>query len=125
MDVEHERNINNITCDDLYQSPMKNKYVSTINDSVYCESDKHIDTISDSRKQIYPRNNPIKQTHIIYRVRTLSIGVGTLKPAVIGIIEQNSTDLVTHVLKNSSEQLSMKSLSPLNTIQSKAFVIGL
>ena len=25
MYVEHERNINNITCDDLYQSPMKKK----------------------------------------------------------------------------------------------------
>ena len=26
-DVEHERNINKITCNDLYQSPMKNKDV--------------------------------------------------------------------------------------------------
>ena len=31
MDVEHKRNINNITCNDLYQYPMKNKDVSTIN----------------------------------------------------------------------------------------------
>ena len=35
LNGEHERNINNISCDDLYQSPMKKKYVSTINDSVY------------------------------------------------------------------------------------------
>ena len=27
MNVENERNINKITCDDLYQFPMKNKYV--------------------------------------------------------------------------------------------------
>ena len=27
MNAEHKRNINNITCDDLYQSPMKNKDV--------------------------------------------------------------------------------------------------
>ena len=60
MDVEHKRNINNITCDDLYKSPMKNKYVSTINNSVYNELDEHLDTISDSRKQVDPRNNPIK-----------------------------------------------------------------
>ena len=60
MDAEHKRNINNITCDDLYQSPMKKKYVSTINDSVYNESNEHVDTISDSIKQVDPRNNPIK-----------------------------------------------------------------
>ena len=35
MHVENEHNINNITCDGLYQSPMKKKYVSTINNSVY------------------------------------------------------------------------------------------
>ena len=37
LNVEHKRNINNISCDDVYTSPMKNKYVSTINDSVYYE----------------------------------------------------------------------------------------
>ena len=71
MDVEHERNINNITCDDFYQSPMKKNDVSTINDSVYNESDEHVDTISDSNKQVDPRNDPIKETHIVDGVRTL------------------------------------------------------
>ena len=102
MDVEQERNINNITCDDLYQSPMKQTNVSTINNSVYNESDEHVDTISDSSKQVDTRNVPIKETHIIYGVRTLSIGVGRLDTAVIVIIGQDSTDLVTHVLMNSS-----------------------
>ena len=32
LNIEHERNINNISCDDVYMSPMKNKDVSTIND---------------------------------------------------------------------------------------------
>ena len=41
---EHERNVNSNSCDDLYQSPMKNKDVSTINDSVYYESDEHTNT---------------------------------------------------------------------------------
>ena len=50
MNVENERIINNIICDDLYQSPMKNKDVSTISDSVYNESDEHVDTIIDSIK---------------------------------------------------------------------------
>ena len=104
---------------------MGKKYVSRINDSVYYESDKHVDMISDSGKQVDPRNDPIKQTHIIDGVHTLSIGVRPLDPAIIGIIRQDSTDIVTYVLTNSSEQLSMKSSSPLNMIQSKAFVIGL
>ena len=52
MDTEHKHNINNITCDDLYQSPMKKKYVSTIKNSVYYELDEHIDTISDSKNQV-------------------------------------------------------------------------
>ena len=109
MDVERELNINNITCNDLYQSPKKKKDVSTINDSVYNELDEHVDTISDSRKQVDPRNDPIKDTRIFDGVLTLSIGVGPLKPFVIGIIGHDSTDLVTHVLNNSSEQHSMKS----------------
>ena len=83
MNVEHEHKINNITCDDLYQSPMKKKDVSTINNSVYNESDEHVDTISDSSKHIDARNDPIKETNIINRVSTLSIGVRTLDPAVI------------------------------------------
>ena len=37
--VEHERNINNISCDNEYTSPTKKKIVSTINNSVYYESD--------------------------------------------------------------------------------------
>ena len=57
MNVEHKRNINNIT---LYQSPMKKKDVSTINNYVYNESDKQVDTISDSSKQVDARNDPIK-----------------------------------------------------------------
>ena len=72
IDVEHERNINNITCDDLYQSPMKKKYVSTIKNSVYNESDEHIDSIYDSSKQVDTRNDPIRETHIVDGISTLS-----------------------------------------------------
>ena len=82
--VEHERNINDITCDDSYQSPMKKKDVSTINDSEYHELDEQVDTISDSNKQIDPRNDPMAETHIVDRVRKLSGGFGLFKPAVIG-----------------------------------------
>ena len=121
MNVEHECNINNITWDDLYQYPMKKKDVSTINNSVYNESNEHINTINDLSKQADARNDPIKETHIVYIIRTLSIGVGSLEPQGSTPL---STNLVTHVLTNSSEQLSMKSLSTINTFHSKAFVIG-
>ena len=60
LNGEHEHNISNISCDDLYVSPMKNKDVLTINDSVYYESDEHADTISDSSKQVDASNEPIK-----------------------------------------------------------------
>ena len=124
MNKENEHNINNITCNDLYQSPMKKKDVSKINDSVYNDLDEHVDTTSDSRKQVDARNYPIKETHIVNGVSTLSTEFGSLDPDFIGIIGQVSTDLVTHVLTNSSKQLSMTSSSPLNTFQSKVFVIG-
>ena len=52
LNLEHERNINNISCDNEYTSPMKKKDVSKINDSVYYESDEHANTISDSRKPV-------------------------------------------------------------------------
>ena len=87
---------------------MRNNDVLTINNSVYYESDYHVDTISDSRKQVDARNDPIK-THIVDRISTLSMRIRSIEPAVIGIIGQGSTplstNLVTDVLTNSSEQL--------------------
>ena len=98
MNAEHERNINKITCDDLYQSPTKKKDVLKISDSVYNESYEHVDTIIDSIKQVDARNNPIKETNIVDVISTLSIRVGSLEPAVIGIgiIGQGSTQIITN-----------------------------
>ena len=75
LNVEHERNINKISCNDLYQSPMKKRDVSTISDSVYNESDEHVDMISGSSKQVDARNEPIKDTHIFDGINKLSVGV--------------------------------------------------
>ena len=50
MEAEFECNMNEITCDSSFQSPIQNKCVSTINDSIYYESDEQVDTISDSKK---------------------------------------------------------------------------
>ena len=65
---------------------MKKKDVSTINDSIYYESDEHVDTISDSSKQVDPRNDSIKETHIVNEVHNLSFGVRIFNPAVIAVI---------------------------------------
>ena len=119
-DVEHESNINDITCDDSYQYPMKNKDVSTINDSVYYESNEQVDTISDSNKHVDPRSDPMEETHIVYRVRNLSVGVGLFEPDVIG----GRIGPVTNVLENLRVELSLNSLSPINMNTSKEFVIG-
>ena len=83
MNVEHERNINNISCDDLYQSPMKKKDVSTIKNSVYYESDEHVDMISDSSKQVDASNKPIKDTHIVKGINNLSVRIVSVDPAVM------------------------------------------
>ena len=62
---------------------MKKKDLSTINDSVYYDSDEQVDIISDSNKQVDPRNDPIAETHIFDRVRNVSVGVGLFEPAVV------------------------------------------
>ena len=72
MNLEHERNINNITCEDIYTSPMKKKEAKTIKNSVYYESDEHADTISDSSKQVDASNEPITDTHIFEGINNLS-----------------------------------------------------
>ena len=73
--LENERNINNITCEDVYTSAMKNKETKTINNLVYHESDEHADTISDSSKQVDASNKPIIDTHIFDRVYNFSVGI--------------------------------------------------
>ena len=73
LSLEHERNINNISCDNEYTSPMKNKGVSTINDLVYYELDEHADTTSDSSKYVDASNKPITDTHIVEGINNLSV----------------------------------------------------
>ena len=53
---------------------MKKKDVSTINDSVYYELDKHAETISDSSKPDDASNEPITDTHIVDGMNNLSVG---------------------------------------------------
>ena len=117
---------------------MKNKDVSTINDSVYYELVEHVDTISDSRKQVDTSNKPIKDTHIVDGNKNLLVGVVTVEPYVIGVgiighgITQGVinggtniiSNLVTNVLTNSSKIIFDTNTFQLNTIQSEALMIG-
>ena len=77
---------------------MKKKYVSTINNSVYYESDQHVDMISYSSKQVDASNEPIKETHNVDGIKNLSVRVVSVELYVIvfGIIEQGITqDVIT------------------------------
>ena len=107
---------------------MKKEKVSKINDSVYYESDEHAYTISDSSKQVDASNKPITDSHIVDRVRNLSVGVVSVKTAVIGvgIIGQGITqgviggrtsivdNIVTEILTDSSKQLFETNTFQLN-----------
>ena len=63
--------------------------------------------IVDSNKQVDPRSNTMAETHIFDIFRKISVGVALFEPAVIGVIINN---LVTNVLENSREELSLNSL---------------
>ena len=84
--------------------------------------DEQVYTISDSNKRVDPRIDPMAETHIIDKFLKLSVGVGLFEPAVIGVIIKY---LVTNFQENSRMEISLNSLSLLNTDTSKAILIGL
>ena len=138
VDLEHERNINNITSEYVYTSPMKEEKVSTINDLAYYESDEHADTMSDSSKQVDASNKPITDTHIVERVNNLSVDVVSVEPAIIGvrIIGRGITqgvisgrtsivkNIVTDIFPDSSKQLFGTNMFQLNSLQFETLLIG-
>ena len=111
---------------------MKKKDVSKINDSLYYESDEHVDTISDSSKRVDVRIEPIKDTHIVDRINKLSVGFVSVEPVVIGvvIIGQGITQcvinggtnigskLVTNIWTNSGKILFDRNTFQINMLQS-------
>ena len=54
---------NEITMDTSFQYPIQQKYISTINNFAYYESDNQVYTISDCKEQVDPNNNPKVDTH--------------------------------------------------------------
>ena len=127
---EFERNINKITIDTSFQSPIQKKDISTINDSRCNDSNNQVDKISDSKEQVDtssrsrtesvgqvdPISDPRLDTHITDGIQKLSIRPITFDPVVIG------QDLVTSVQETSRESLSQESLKPLHTIRSKEII---
>ena len=119
LNLEHERKINNISCDNEYTSPMKKEKVSTINDSVYYESDENAYTISASSKPIDASNEPITDTQIVEGINNLSVGILSVEPVVIGVgiigqgitqgvinrITNIGSNIVMDILTNSSKQI--------------------
>ena len=126
LDLEHECNFNNITCEDVYMSPMKNKEAKTIDNSVYHELDEHTDTISDSSKQVDASNKPITGTHIVEKINNLSVGVVSVDPAVIGVgiigrgitqgVISGRTSIVNNIVTDISSD-SSKQFFKTNTFQ--------
>ena len=106
--------------------------------SIYYESDEHVDMISDSSKHVDASNKPIKDTHIVDKINHLSVGVVSVDPAVTGVkiigqgINQGvinrgtniSINLVTNLLTNSSKILFDTNTFQLNTLQSEVLMIG-
>ena len=139
MDLEHEHNVNNITSEDVYASPIKKEKLSTINDTVYYESDEHKDTISDSGKHVDASTKPITDTHIVKGVNNLSVVIISVEPSVIGvgIIGQGITQVVisgrTSIVKNIVTDISLDSSKQhfkmnkfqLDSFQPETLVIGL
>ena len=119
-EAEHEHNILDMTQVDEYKSPWKNKDASTINNLAYYESNEHKVEIIDSSKQVEASKETIIDTHIVDRVRNLSVGTTSVDSAVsrVGIIGLGgcgitqvmnhgvtsiiSRNVIKNVLKNSS-----------------------
>ena len=70
---------------DDYKSRWKDKDALTFNDSAYQNSDKYEDEISDSSKQVEASKEPIANTHIVNRVRKLSVGTTSVDSTVVGV----------------------------------------
>ena len=73
-----------ITMDTSFQPFIQKKYISTINDSPYYDSDDQVDTISDSKEKVDPSSDPRVDTHITDGIKKLSIRPITFEPVVIG-----------------------------------------
>ena len=133
---------------DDYKSPWKDKYVTTVNDTAYIFLNSFNDEIIDSSEQVEASNKPITDTRIFDRVCNLSDGPISVKPDVagVGIIGQEgrraisggsitqgmihgetiiiSSNVIMHVLTDSSEMILKSDSFPFYPLKSKTLVIA-
>ena len=132
---------------DDYKSPWKDKDATTVNDSAYTFLNSFNDEISDSSEQVEASKEPITDTHIVHRVCNLSDGTISVEPDVTGVgiigrggpraisggsITQSiihrrtsiiSSNVITHVLTDSSEMILKSDSFPFNLLNSKTLMI--
>ena len=75
--------IGKITMDTSFQSPIRKKDISTINDSGYIESKIQVDKLSDSKEQVDPNINPRVDTYNTDGNQKLSIIPSNFEPVII------------------------------------------
>ena len=95
----HERNIDNMTQEDDYKSPWKDKDATTVNNTLdntaFTFLNSFQDDTSDSSKQVETSKEPIKytqtskepitDTHIVNIVRYLHDGTTNVDPVITGV----------------------------------------
>ena len=98
-EARHEHNINNMTQQDGYKSPWKDKDATTVNDTVndtaytflnswnddISGSSKHVDMSKQPIKDTQTSKEPVTDTHIVDRVCKLSVGTTNVDPVVTGV----------------------------------------
>ena len=129
---------------DDYKSPWKDKDATTVKDTAYKFLNSYDDEINDSSKQIETSKDTIKDTH----VRDTSVGTTSVDSVITGVgiigrgvpwdisggsITQGmihggtsiiSSNVITHVLKDSSEMILKSDSFPFNPVYSKTLVIA-
>ena len=129
---------------DDYKSPWKDKDTTTVNDTAYTFLNSYDDEISDSSKQVETSKEPIKDTHVhdtsvgtthVDSVVTGVIIIGQGGPMAIsgGSITQYmihggnsiiSSNVIMHVLTDSSKMILKSDSFPFNPLKSQTLVIA-
>ena len=95
----HERNIDNMTKEDDYKLPWKDKDATTVNNTLddtaftflnslqddTSDSSKQVDTSKEPIKDTQTSKEPITDTHIVNRVSHLQDGPTNVDPVVTGV----------------------------------------
>ena len=143
-EVDHERNMLDMTQVDDYKSPWKYKDASTVNDSAVTFLNEYEDDISDSDKKVEASKEPIKDTHVhdtsvgtthVDSVVTGVIIIGQGGPMAIsgGSITQYmihggnsiiSSNVIMHVLTDSSKMILKSHSFPFKSLESKMIMIA-